>query len=151
MEWKKIIILKKIKKGDYYYALVDYHPKATKNNYVLYHRVIMENFLQRFLEPTEEVHHINKMTKDNRIRNLQILTSTEHRRLHAKERGKLVVVLKCPNCNEIFERYKNQTYLVKGGLFTACSPKCRGVISRKIQLNKIKTKNYILKEYRRYL
>jgi len=154
MKWKEIVILKKIKKGDYYYALVEYHPNATKNNYVLYHRVIMENFLKRYLLQDEEVHHIDKRTKNNKISNLQVLSSVEHRALHAKERGREVAVIQCPNCNKIFEKYKNQTHLSKNGKFTTCSYKCKGIISRKIQLgvniSKI-IKNNILKIYKRYL
>lgn len=154
MKWKRIVILKKIKKGDYYYALVENHPNATKNNYVLYHRVVMENFLERFLLPNEEVHHINKRTKNNKISNLEVLSSIEHRALHAKERGRYIAIIQCPNCNKIFEKYKNQTHLSKKGTFTTCSSQCKGVISRKIQLgidvsNIIK--NNILKIYKRYI
>lgn len=36
-------IKKVIKKGDYLYALVPDHPNATKNGYVLLHRVVMES------------------------------------------------------------------------------------------------------------
>lgn len=35
-------IKKLIHKGEYDYALVPDHPYATKNGYVLYHRVVME-------------------------------------------------------------------------------------------------------------
>lgn len=48
---------KEIKKGDYLYALVSDHPNATKNGYVLMHRVIMENHLGRLLGKDEVVHH----------------------------------------------------------------------------------------------
>ena len=46
-------IKKIISKGDYDYALVPEHPKATKNGYVLLHRVIMENHLGRLLNDDE--------------------------------------------------------------------------------------------------
>jgi len=60
-------IEKTIKKGDYNYALVKDHPNATKNGYVLEHRIVMENHIGRLLTKDEIVHHINENKKDNRI------------------------------------------------------------------------------------
>lgn len=62
-------IRKEIKKGDYLYALVPDHPNATKNGYVLMHRVIMENHLGRLLGKDEVVHH-----KDHKVFGLLVLT-----------------------------------------------------------------------------
>lgn len=45
-----------ISKGDYNYAVVPEHPFTTKNGYVLEHRVVMENHLNRLLAPNELVH-----------------------------------------------------------------------------------------------
>ena len=65
-------IRKIVSKGDYNYAVVPEHPNRTKNNYVLEHRVVMENHLGRLLNDDEVVHHINGNKKDNRIENLTI-------------------------------------------------------------------------------
>ena len=46
-----------------------------------------------------------------------------------------MVLLRCPECGGTFEKEKRKTFLVKGGKFTACSPKCRGKFSRKLVLN----------------
>ena len=46
VSWK---IEKVVSKGDYLYAVVKDHPNRTKNNYVLLHRVIVENYLGRLL------------------------------------------------------------------------------------------------------
>jgi hypothetical protein len=52
-EWKTI------KKGEYLYAKIPNHPNSTKNGYVLEHRAVMENFLGRYLDTSEVVHHVN--------------------------------------------------------------------------------------------
>lgn len=46
------------------------------------HRKIMEEYLGRKLEKNEIVHHINGNKRDNRIENLQLMTLSEHSRLH---------------------------------------------------------------------
>lgn len=66
-------ILKEIKKGDYIYALVPDHPNATKNGYVLMHRVIMENHLGRLLGKDEVVHHKDHNKFNNSVDNLEVM------------------------------------------------------------------------------
>lgn len=55
-----------------------------KNNgrEILLHRVVMENNIGRKLLKSEHVHHINEDKQDNRIENLQVLSNSEHRKLH---------------------------------------------------------------------
>lgn len=93
-------IRKLIKKGIYDYALVPEQPKATENGYVLYHRVVMENSINRMLTDDEEIHHIDRNPHNNDISNLQLVTKEEHRKIHSI-RLNTYVELQCPICNNI--------------------------------------------------
>lgn len=57
------------------------HPHAERC-YVPEHRFVMEQVLDRYLEAYEEVHHKNGVVDDNRPENLEVLTTSEHMRLH---------------------------------------------------------------------
>lgn len=131
--WK---ILRVVSKGDYNYAVVPDHPHATKNGYVLEHRVVMENKLGRILSRRELVHHKRHSEKKNNSEgNLEVKLRGEHERYHGLARGRRWVELKCPGCSKIFERVRSQTHLSKGGKFTACSNPCRGRVSRQLQMH----------------
>lgn len=51
------------------------------------HRNIMEVHLGRKLKSDEIVHHVNGDKHDNRLANLQVMTQSEHIRLHLEEGG----------------------------------------------------------------
>ena len=84
------------------YALVPSHPNATKNGYVLLHRVIVENEVGRLLTSEEVVHHINHNPYDCRLCNLKLMTKYEHRILHDKEKESLYAIIICPECENLF-------------------------------------------------
>lgn len=58
------------------------HPMARKDGYILEHRLVMSNYLNRSLRLDELVHHKNEIKDDNRIENLEIISRSKHSFLH---------------------------------------------------------------------
>lgn len=124
---------KTIKKGDYLYALVPEHPFATKNGYVLEHRVVVERNLGRFLTKEEVVHHVDENKHNNKIENLLVLSKSEHTSLHHKT-GRTFKLFTCPVCGKEF---KKELHQIKRGVRSKCSRKCNGLASRMKQLGRL--------------
>lgn len=133
-------IEKIISKGKYDYCTIkEEHPNATKNGYILLHRIIMENFLGRLLNTNEIVHHKDENGKNNDIKNLEVMDKVTHSKMHSST-GLTIIVLKCPNCQRIFERRKGQTHLSKPNMSkTFCSRKCNGQFGKNVQLHGLTT------------
>jgi len=85
------------------YLLVFYptHPHVWSNGYFPVHRLVMENTLNKYLLPTEHVHHINENKLDNNPLNLQLVTNIEHHYLHRPRRKKKP----CLTCGNPFTVY----------------------------------------------
>lgn len=58
------------------------HINASKNGYVLVHRMVMADYLGRKLKRYEIVHHKNHIKTDNRICNLVVMKISEHLKEH---------------------------------------------------------------------
>lgn len=73
---------KEIRNGYVYLTVLD-HPYKDKKGHVAEHRLVMEKIIGRYLKPSEEVHHINKIRTDNKPENLILFANkAEHVRFH---------------------------------------------------------------------
>lgn len=70
------------KQGQYYKILCRDHPFANKSGHVYEHRLVMEKKLGRYLQPSEEVHHIDGNGFNNDPDNLMLTTHSQHTSLH---------------------------------------------------------------------
>ena len=71
------------KSHGYVLILKPEHPNSSKDGYVCEHRLVMEEKLGRYLEPTEIVHHKNGVVNDNNIENLMLFANNaEHKKYH---------------------------------------------------------------------
>ncbi len=60
------------------------HPNANKAGYVGEHRFVMSEHIGRPIASNENVHHINGIPNDNRLKNLILMTRSEHTSYHHK-------------------------------------------------------------------
>lgn len=86
------------------------HPNHDNKGYVPEHRLIMEKYFGRYLTKQEDVHHKNENKQDNRIENLQVLSSrSKHRLEHINENRKQNILnRRCSNCGTNKTAMKNQ-------------------------------------------
>lgn len=75
----------KIFSGGYLYIYKPEHLFCNHHKYIKNSRLIMEQYLGRYLNPKEVVHHINNIKTDDRIENLKLFRNkSEHRKYHSK-------------------------------------------------------------------
>lgn len=97
---------------------------------ISYSKYLMENYLDRYLEKHEIVHHKDENPLNNEINNLQILTRYEHGKLHHKKNSEIFI---CPMCrNEFtlvgskFSNYKRNKQRTEKYAGPFCSRSCAG-------------------------
>jgi hypothetical protein len=74
-------------RGGYKFIYIPNHPNADSRGYVREHRLVMEKKLGRYLQRDEIVDHINGIKNDNRMENLQLVTTDQNTLLHIKRFG----------------------------------------------------------------
>lgn len=158
---------------DKYYLYKVFHKKEQRQYAVLYPinkddglkrttlsyaRYLMSVKEKRFLNEDEEIDHIDNDKTNDDINNLQIITPLKNKLKQATIVGSEWVVLKCPNCNKIFERKKKNTHLTKGhGKSTSCCRKCASIFGAKLYWNPNDESllnalhNNVIKVYRKYI
>ncbi len=78
-----------------FFNMVSDHKNFKTHGYILEHRLVMAQSLNRPLEKWEHVHHINQNKHDNKIENLQLVTPDKHSSITAMERE--IMKLKAEN------------------------------------------------------
>jgi len=81
---------RRISSLEYFQVYCPNHPNATKQGYVMEHRLIAEKKIGRYLKPNEVVHHINHNKLDNRSENLEVYSRSDHVHEHYDYGNKLV-------------------------------------------------------------
>jgi len=79
------------------------------------HRWVMEQHLERRLNSWEQVHHRDKNRLDNRVENLEVLTSSEHGLRHTWR----PIESKCTVCSSVFKPRTGRR-----GIQKTCSRSC---------------------------
>ncbi len=62
------------------------HPLADCDGYCYEHRIVWMAAGRRAPRPTQTLHHVNGDKQDNRLANLEVLSRSEHARMHAVSR-----------------------------------------------------------------
>ena len=86
---------------------------------MLEHRWVVEQHLGRKLERWEQVHHINHDRLDNRIENLEVVTSAEHGMRHTVHPTEK----KCVICGVEFTPHKTKRVRAQ-----TCGPACKSAL-----------------------
>ena len=91
----------KINRYGYRLIYMPDHPNAQKDGYILEHRYVMSTYLGRPLKEDEHVHHKDGNKLNNCISNLELVTRSEHTKLHNREKeiirdelGRIVKVIR---------------------------------------------------------
>lgn len=72
-------------KDGYLRVYCAHHPFADGRKQMLVHDMVMELHVGRRLRRTEVVHHKNGIKTDNRIENLEIMSHSQHSKMHMSE------------------------------------------------------------------
>lgn len=88
------------------------------------HRIVMELFLGRFLNKNEIVHHKDGNKLNNNIDNLEVMTVSDHMKLHLNNLNNLhpQAEIVCKECRKVKTRFRKAVF---------CSDNCKILFFRK--------------------
>ena len=89
------------------------------------HRIIW-NYCYGEIPHGSEIHHVDNNSLNNDVSNLQILTATEHKKLHRKH----IAEITCPICGKTFPNNSRGTAVY-------CSQACAGKAKQKSEFEKV--------------
>jgi len=106
----------------YLYIIDRFHPMSDSNNRIYVHRAEMSLKLNRILRRNEVVHHKDGNKLNNSWENLEVLSNSDHAKLH--KGGSKLKEVKCLCCKKIFTpKNKKRKF---------CSMDCFRLFSRKV-------------------
>ena len=89
------------------------HPHAKSKGHIYEHRYLMEKHLCRFLKSSECVHHIDGDCGNNELKNLVLLTNSEHIKLHYKSRSESVKKKQVDALRASAKKRKYERYIIE--------------------------------------
>lgn len=96
--------------------------KTPDGRHMLEHRWVVEQHIGRRLRSDEQVHHMNHDRLDNRIENLEVVSTKEHGLRHTF----LPATKKCSVCGSEFTPHKTKRRTRK-----TCGPKCKAIQTKR--------------------
>lgn len=143
-----------MRNGDYILVIApaDWQGKKYRGKYCYEHHLVY--WQNTGITPSYDmtVHHKNGNKHDNRFKNLELISRSEHVRMHNLKKGKKYVRFVCPSCRKEFEKDYRNTHLVKpNNKYTACSRVCSGKFSHLLAANpNMDLSIYLLEVYKKY-
>lgn len=122
------LVFKLNKSLGYMCAYAPGHELADGAGFIYEHRFKMVRHLGRDLYPDEVVHHKDRNKANNSLDNLQLMTNSEHTRLHMIEDRGTVFENRMCKCGNIFEETHTSDKKY-------CSPCCAKKFNRKFEID----------------
>lgn len=81
-----------------------YPGKKYRSRYAYEHHIVWWKHSGALVPQGYEIHHINGDHRDNTIKNLKLVSASEHREIHGKLRSqKALIIRKCAGCSKEFK------------------------------------------------